>query len=671
MEKLEPELFGLWHKMKYTPVQRLHENFFALYLSVGLLWRRFGINLKTLRNGISKHNKGRSPHYHFLKDRESINVNYETLPAIVKAKTKLPKDPRKAYEVLKAEYEMQEDINSETEILHLKADFEDAYNNRWPHHLKFYAEKIKDETERIQYAKSHALIEAVLAAYKEKWPTQIIFSLYQKIARNELDALQEMVFSTVSPVYFWRVMRECRRFGISQTLIHGMRGVPRELKVKMTGVIKAFIRLELRKPQRPLISDIIAAVLKKYGVALSPSSIKSFKAKNEDRNVLEYDSNGKIQSRQNGLPKITRFLAEGPGEIYQGDYYNLQFICRNAQGRIVRLLAFVVLDVFSKSVVGWALAEEKSATMAKDAFKMAFISHCFLPEEVCIDHDSFFKRPVFKRFFRRLNSMGVIVRKAYPHLPTGKAEIESSFAVLQKLHSSKPWYIGESVKSKNIAGNPASEVVDALWASKTSQLLSVPEMISSFSKMIEEYNTMTNQRKKKVSPAETFRTHKSKRTIKWETWMESLLFWETKPKKRIKDDGRIDLQINKVEYCYQVTKADMLWKHKNSDVRICYNPEDMTRMHLFERKTNKFIGEIEPRMVMTRKNKKEVLKKQKAILRDAQQYLNERREGDKELVYGKTGRKPVKRETLEDKMIRRQMKREKLEREVANVKVHP
>lgn len=671
MNKSQPEKYGPWHTMKYTPVQRLHDHFFALYLSVGLLVRRFGINLKTLRNGISRFNQGKSRHYKFLKDGEAIQIDHEALPPVVLAKTKLPKDPRKAYEVLKAEYEMQEDINSETEILHLKADFEDAYNNRWPHYQKFYVEKIKDETECIQYSKSHALIVAVLAAYKEKWPTQIIFSLYQQIARNELDALHEMVFSTVSPVYFWRVMRNCRRFGIAQTLVHGMRGVEKDYRVKMTGVIKAFIRLELRKPERPTISTIIENVLKKFKVELSPSSIKSFKTKNEDRNVLEYDSNGKVWSRQNGLPKITRFLAEGPGEIYQGDYYNLQFICRNAQRRVVRLIAFVVLDCFSKRVVGWALAEEKSATMAKDAFKQSFISHCMLPEEICVDQDVFFKRPVFKRFFRRLNNMGVIVTKAYPNLPTGKAEIESFFAVFQKLHSSKPWYIGEGVKSKNIAGNPASEVVDARWASKISELLSVPEMIKEFGNMIEEYNAMTNQRKKKVSPAETFRMHKSKRTIKWENWMESLLFWESKPKKRIKDDGRIDLQINKVEYCYQVTKADMLWKYKNSDVRICYNPEDMTRMHLFERKTNKFIGEIEPRMVMTRKNKKEVLKKQRAILREGQQYLNERREADKELVYGNTGRKPIKRESLEDKLIRRQMRRDKLEREVVSVKVHP
>ncbi len=666
----QPELFyGPWHTMKYTPIQRLHDHFFALYLSVGLLARRFGINLKTLRNGISRFNQGKSRHYHFIKDREAINVNYESLPASVRAKTKLPADPRKAYEVLKGEYEMQEDVNTETEILHLKANFEDAYNNRWPQFQKYYEKKIKDTAQQIQYSKSHSLIVAVLAAYKEKWPTQIIFSLYEKIVRGELDALQEMAFSTVSPVYFWRVMRACRKFGIAQTLVHGTRGVPREYKVKMTGVIKAFIRLELRKPQRLLIAEIIANVFKKYNVELSPSSIKSFKAKNENRNILEYDSDGNIWSRQNGMPKITRFLAEGPGEIYQGDYYKLQFVCRKATGIVVRLWAFVVLDCFSKRVVGWALAEEMSATLAKDAFKMAFKNHCFLPEEIVVDNDKYFDRPVFKRFFRRLNNMGVITTKAYPNVPTWKAEIESFFAVFQKLHSSKPWYIGEGVKSKNKAGNPNEEYVKS-WVKKDSQMLSIPEQIKEFGKMIEEYNLMTNARKKKVSPSETFRMYKSKRTIKWEHWMESLLFWKSEPTKRIKKDGRIDLQINKVEYCYQVTKDEMLWKYKNSDVRMCYDATDMSRIHIFERKTLKFIGEIFPRMVMTRDNKEEVSKKQKAILNDAHKYARDLRKADEDLVNGKKGRRPVKRETREDKLIRRRMKQAKREKEVAAVKVH-
>ncbi|MBK7652454.1 MAG: hypothetical protein IPJ20_19420 [Flammeovirgaceae bacterium] len=94
-------------------------------------------------------------------------------------------------------------------------------------------------------------------------------------------------------------------------------------------------------------------------------------------------------------------------------------------------------------------------------------------------------------------------------------------------------------------------------------MLSVSEMKTEFGKMVEEYNVMTNDRKKKISPADTFRMNKSKRTHPLQDWMVPLLFWKAKTKKRIKDDGRIDLQIDGVEYCYQVTEPETLWSYKN------------------------------------------------------------------------------------------------------------
>ncbi|MBK7652453.1 MAG: hypothetical protein IPJ20_19415 [Flammeovirgaceae bacterium] len=85
----------------------------------------------------------------------------------------------------------------------------------------------------------------------------------------------------------------------------------------------------------------------------------------------------------------------------------------------------------------------------------------------------------------------------------------------------------------------------------------------------------------------------------------------------------------------------------------------------------KYIGKIEPRMVMMRNNKVEVMKKHRRILFEAQKYLKDARQQDEDLVSGKTGRPPVKRETLEDKIIKQKMKQSKFEAEVANVPVHP
>jgi hypothetical protein len=244
-----------------------------------------------------------------------------------------------------------------------------------------------------------------------------------------------------------------------------------------------------------------------------------------------------------------------------------------------------------------------------------------------------------------------------------------AFAVFQKLHSSKEWYIGESIRSKNIAGNPARELVQQMWTKKSS-MLSLTEMKTTFGKMIEEYNTERNNRKK-YSRTDDFDTMgASKRTIKFQSWMEPLLFWKTITKKRIKNDGRIDLEIDTVKYTYQITKPEVLWKFKNTDVRMCYDPQNLSQVFIYERFTLKFITSIEPRMVMTRENKKEIRDKQRQILRSAVKYARDRRKEDEALAEGIEGIS-LREESLDDKILRRQMRQSKLEQEVAKVPLHP
>lgn len=665
--------YGAWWSQRYFVTKAPFSKAFKLFVSVGLLIKRFGANEKTVRNGVSKFMQGLSQYYQSFLDGGAIMLDPDTLPANIKNKLKLPVDSKAMYDVLRAEYEMQENINRDVEFKTLKNALEDLYHNRWPSFLKYYKEKIEDETEQILHAKSHAIIDGVIKAHNEKWASKLVYEAYRQIMCNELDAAKEPVFFTVSPVYFWRKIAECRALGIPNTIVHDSRNVPREYRVVVTGQIKAFARLKFRDERRYTISAIIKMIERKFHVTVSKSSLKKIKAKNLDRQVLEYDSNGKEWSRQNGLPKITRFLAEAPGEHFQGDYYKLQFYCRHSSGRIIRLWAFLVVDCYSKKIVGWSLSEIRTARMAMNALKRSFVDHAILCEEIILDNDVLYNRKIFKRFLRRLNNLGVITTKAWPHLPTWRAEGESVHAVFQKLHSDKPWFIGEDIESQRNqrAGNPSDELRNKLRRDKKN-MLTESEMRAEFAKMVQEYNEMTNDRKKKVSPQDTYRLNKSKRTIKLEDWMVPLLFWKAKTKKRIKDDGRIDLQIDNVEYRYQVTEAEMLWTYKNSDVRMCYDPKDLSKIHIFERGTLKYIGAIEPRIVMDRNNKEEVLRKQKRILREAQQYLKDGRKKDEDIVNGvATGRKPISSEKLADKRIRRKMREQKLRDKVAAVKVHP
>ncbi len=660
-----------WRIKKFYMIKSTISMVKRLFVSAGIAVTDLGLNIKTLRNGISKFASGKTKYYQYFRDGEAIMIDYETLPKNSIGKNRLPKNAQEVYDKLIAENSLAEDIGKESEFNHLKLSLEDLYHNQWPRYLKFYKEKIEDRKRRILFAKSHSIIFGILTCIKSKWPTPMLFEAFRQIMVDEIDSESQPVFHTFSYVYFRRKIVLCRTKGIPETLVHEMLGESREYRRKITGQIKAEIRLLFRKPERLTVVKIIEKIFKKYKVNLSPTSIKSLKKKSLDRNILEYESNGLIAGRQNGLPKIIRFLAEGSGDQYQGDWYKLQFLCKRNR-IIIRLWAYVVLDVFSKKIVGWALAEKRSATQAKNAFKMAFKDNIFLPEEIIIDNDSIYRRKIFKRFLFKLNNLEVITTKAHPNIPTWKAEIESSFAVFQKLHSDKPWFIGEDIQSKNIAGNPNNEQRKKLYRDKTS-MPTEKEMHVEFAKMVQEYNAITNDRRKTISPNDTFRMNPSKRTIQLEEWMIPFLFWKTIPKKRIKNDGRIDLQIDRVEYCYQITKAEMLWTHKNTDVRMCYDPSDMSKIFIYERFTYKFIGIIEPRMVLNRQNKAEVIRKQRRILREAQQYIRDRKQEDINLVEGATtnNKRSLSKESLADKLIRRRMRITKFEEKVKDVPIHP
>lgn len=662
------KIYGSWRLQKYFIMKSPNSLNKKLFLSVGLLIQKFGWNIKSLRNGLSNNIVGKTKLYQHFKDGEAIMMDFEYLPKNGKNKIRLPNNPTEVYNMLKAETTIQEDCHKDIEFQNLKISLRDSYDNQWPRFLKFYLEKVTYENKRINLAKSHSLIAIILDCLKAKWPTKIIFEAFRQIMVEEIDANHEPIFYTFSYRYFLQKISLCRRKGIAQTLIHEMSGVPREFQVKMTGNIKAYIRLLLRDPRRLLISKIIGRVKQKFGIELSRSAIKTVKKHSLDRNVLEYDANGKESGRQNGLPKISRQIAEAAGEQYQGDWYKTQIFCLK-NNVIIRKWAYIVLDVFSLKMVGWSLDQKCLASKAKAAFKMAFSDHGILPEEIIVDNDSVYKRGIFKRFWRRLNNLGVVTTRAYANIPTWKAEVESSFAVFQKLHSDKPWYIGEDIQSKNKHGNPADELRKKLYRDKRN-ILSESELETEFAKMVQEYNAMINNRGKKITPQDSFRLNPSKRSIKLEDWMVPLLFWRVKTKKRIKNDGRIDLEIDRVNYCYQITKAEILWQHKNTDVRMSYDPKDLSKIHIFERGTLKHIGMIEPRMIMKRDNKAEVLKKQRRILKEAQQYLKDARNADENLVSGiTTDRKPLNREKLEDKLLRIKIRRKKLINSVAKIKV--
>lgn len=662
-------IHGIWRTVKYFTITKPLSNAKELYISVGLAISLLNFKKKTIHNGLINHAKSRSMYWMSFKDREAINIKYSSIPTKTLKKHKLPLNSEGMLDKLLAEQAEKQDITLDYEIQLLRSNLDDIYENRWPPFLKAYEMRIPEAIERIPYAKAHALVDAIIQLHKSKWTTKAIFAAYKAIIIKRLDEMESPIVKTLSPVYFWRVIRDAKRNGIVETLVHDSLGVPRDHQVKMTGQIKAFIRTQLRHPKRHLIKEILKRVMQKFKIKLSASSIKTFKSTHEKRNLLEWYSNGETKSRQNEMPRLMRYLAEAPGEVYEGDFYKSQFYCRSKARKVIRLWLFVVIDVFSKKVVGWHAGPERSETMAIQAFKMAFTEACFLPEEIIIDNDTFFNKRKFKKFVSRTNIHGVIWTKAFPNMPTWKSNIEGFFGIWQKLVSSQKWYIGESVKSKNKSGNPCDEYVK-YFKTRVSEMLSEDEMIEKFSKMLIDYNSNGySQKKNNMTPNDLFRLYASKRTIQFENWMESQFFWDAIPKKMIRVDGRVELQIQGVRYIFQLKEAEKFFRYKGSYVRAHYNIDDLSKIHLFERRTEKFIGELSQRLMLTRENKPGVLKQHRRELRAIASYVRSKRNEDLGLATGSGLTQEMSTESLDSKLTRRRMREIEFEKVVNNVLV--
>jgi len=264
---------------------------------------------------------------------------------------------------------------------------------------------------------------------------------------------------------------------------------------------------------------------------------------------------------------------------------------------------------------------------------------------------------------------GVIWTKAFPYMPTWKSNIEGFFGIWQKMVSSQKWYIGESVKSQNKSGNPNDEFVHYLWTRK-SDMLSEEQMAKKLSEMLIDYNCNGyHQKKNAMTPNDHFRLNVSKRTIKFENWMESQLFWDSIQKKMIRIDGRIELQIQGVRYIFQLKEPEKFFRYKGSYVRVHYNIDDLSKIHLFERGAEKFIGEVGQKLVLTRENKPEVIKQHRKELRAISTYVRSKRNEDFGLATGRDLLQQASSESLDAKLARKRMRLLKLENEVGKVTV--
>jgi transposase InsO family protein len=464
-----------------------------LWISAYICLSVFSVPEKTLRNGTQLFRKGKIKHWVNYADHETVWIKYNSIPKNTILRQKLPTDSQKALEFLRSLNYTQEETFKSHQYKILESDLQYYYDEKFPRYIKYYLPRFDSNDKRILYAKTHALFERIIYHWKiGASPSEAIFIAFKNIVFNELTLCRTIIFKTHNERSFWRKIKDAYQYGIENAIVHGLQSVPRPDKVKMDPKVEAYIRVLLRHKQNYTYPVILKKVKRKLLVDISLSAVKKFAARKDVQNLTKYYSNGTLSSRANSLPKLSRVLANSPCDIFQGDYYKLQFIIRDSLGNIKTMTAFIVMDMFSRKIVGWALDIKADENTALKAFKMAFTTTGFLPNEIWLDNDLRYKTVRFQHFILATQSIGVTWNFGRPHLPTSRAEIESFFSKFQKKYCSElKFYQGEGLGSRNSRGNPSIELVNEYY-SKKHQLPTSHELAIEFASLINQYNNDTD-----------------------------------------------------------------------------------------------------------------------------------------------------------------------------------
>jgi len=483
----------LWETQRYFSVKKLLSNSVDLFVSVGLMITVLKFNKKTIQNGIIKNNNHESNLWSYFVDVSAIFINWETASPNSLNKLGLPQDPGEMLSLLRANEKLMEEQYMSLTAQQIKSKLEAVYNHHYAHCLKVYINDFPNVKERRPYAQSHALMEEVIKMKHEKWNRAMIYEAYWQVILEEIMEGCDPILQLGNAQYFWRVIKEAEDGTIKSKLVSASKGVPRDYKVKLTGPIRAFIKDKLGT--HLTYPAIVRLVEKEFKVKIDVSSVKKFIPNDPElKNMVHYERNGLSTSRMNSMPKLERALATSPGQQYMADFYQVQFYVRALSGEPIILISHIIIDTFSRKIVGWALGrllDPDREKIALAAFRMAFYEVGWMPLSILLDRDPYYRRPLFKRFKKKMMNLGIEFPPGPPGYAPFRAEMEATLGSFQlKVCSEKDFFKGADSRSRRHykVGNPSQEFLNQMWIHKD-KFPTEENFRKQFAEMIIEKNT--------------------------------------------------------------------------------------------------------------------------------------------------------------------------------------
>jgi putative transposase len=169
----------------------------------------------------------------------------------------------------------------------------------------------------------------------------------------------------------FRVERMCRVLGVGRSGYYAWRSRPTSLRAEVDEGLLVKIREEYRSSRGTYGSPRIHAALHKQGVPCGRKRVarlmrlhKLTGQKRRKRHPVTTQRDGKAIPAPNLLNQD--FLASAPNQKWVSDITYIE----TAEGW---LYLASILDLFSRKVVGWAMADHMETSLVEDALKMALL----------------------------------------------------------------------------------------------------------------------------------------------------------------------------------------------------------------------------------------------------------------------------------------------------------
>ncbi|MEQ8882757.1 MAG: transposase family protein [Cyclobacteriaceae bacterium] len=426
---------------------------------------------------------------------------------------------------------------------------------------------------------------------------------YKKDIHRQLTSLELKIPTNYE--HFCTLLKEMSDKGIPEVLRHGSKNVSRYKYRKFDPILYEYAET-LYASSLCTYREIHDKVKKKaLGMGLEELSIHAIKrhfAQRSVQNRLRPIRNGKEWYLANIAKQQHFSKPQFAGQQLEIDGSRLQIPFHNVESNKIDFLTlFVILDVTSSCILGYAHGVFERSEVIRNAFKRFFSNHDFLPIQIVRDGGSAYKRK-FKFIEELTTKRGV--EWVVTHNPQGKPHVENFFKTFAKsICSYHEHFIGLGITSTHIDSRITSRSKLKKKIGDRKNLGLYEDLVLDIDHLITEYNHTVFRHKE--SAMDRFKRLFNAKEVKQLDVSDKVAMTEVFKSKAVVN-CEIDITANGNKHFYQIPGET---GESIEKVNVAYDPDNLDSIHLYNEQLDFMMtvpmSEVIPSMVSQRTSKQQ------------------------------------------------------------------